>query len=537
MVDATAFVQGFDIVVCGAGAAGCVVAGRLAADPDLKVLLLEAGDEGDVEEVRNPRIWMRNIASERDWDFRSEPCSGLNGRRAPLPMGRVMGGGSAINGLVWARGHKSDFDLWAAESGDEGWSYEAAVALYKRIEDWDGPASPLRGTGGPMRITLPQDPVPVVHGLLDAAAEQGIPPVADHNAEAMASDGCAAIANVNIARDGARITTASAYVAPRRHQPNLTVVTGARVRRVRIENGRASAVEFDHAGAVHTARARHEVVLSLGAINTAKVLMQSGIGDSAHLAAFGIPLVQHLPGVGQNLQDHILVAGCVFEYRTPEAPRNNSAEFTFFCKSDPSLPAPDLQPMLEECAFGSEITRPAYDLPVDPSHAFTLAPGLLRPKSRGQVLLTGAGPDDPLRIEAKFLSAEEDVTALIRCIEICRAMGHSDALKPFVKRELMPGPLDPAQMVAFLRNAAGTYFHATCTAKMGRDPMSVVDGALKVHGIAGLRVADGSIMPAIAGGNTLAPCVLIGERAADLIGRDLAFSPSLKAPERDGALA
>ncbi|MFG1294523.1 GMC family oxidoreductase [Xanthobacter variabilis] len=537
MLDAPAFQEGFDIVVCGAGAAGCVVAGRLAADLHLKVLLLEAGGEGDVEEVRNPRIWMRNIASERDWDFRSEPCTGLNGRRAPLPMGRVMGGGSAINGLVWARGHKSDFDLWAAESGDAGWSYESAVAIYKRIEDWDGPASPLRGTGGPMRITLPENPIPVVHGLLDAAEEQRIPKVADHNAEALAGDGCAAIANVNIARDGSRITTASAYVAPRRHQPNLVVVTGARVRRVSIENGRATAVEFDQGGAVHTVRARHEVVLSLGAINTAKVLMQSGIGNAAHLKQFGIPLARHLPGVGQNLQDHILVAGCVFEYRTPEPPRNNSAEFTFFCKSDPSLPAPDLQPMLEECAFGSEITRPAYNLPVDPAHAFTLAPGLLRPKSRGQVLLTGAGPDDPLRIEANFLSAEEDVTALIRCIEICRAMGHSEALKPFVKRELMPGPLDPAEMVTFLRNAAGTYFHATCTAKMGRDEMAVVDGSLKVHGIAGLRVADGSIMPAIAGGNTLAPCVLIGERAADLIARDLASSSSLKAPERDGACA
>ncbi|WP_234051465.1 MULTISPECIES: GMC family oxidoreductase [unclassified Xanthobacter] len=537
MLDAPAFQEGFDIVVCGAGAAGCVVAGRLAADLHLKVLLLEAGGEGDVEEVRNPRIWMRNIASERDWDFRSEPCTGLNGRRAPLPMGRVMGGGSAINGLVWARGHKSDFDLWAAESGDAGWSYESAVAIYKRIEEWDGPASPLRGTNGPMRITLPENPIPVVHGLLDAAEEQGIPKVADHNAEALAGDGCAAIANVNIARDGSRITTASAYVAPRRHQPNLTVVTGARVRRVSIENGRATAVEFDRGGAVHTVRARHEVVLSLGAINTAKVLMQSGIGNAAHLKQFGIPLARHLPGVGQNLQDHILVAGCVFEYRTPEPPRNNSAEFTFFCKSDPSLPAPDLQPMLEECAFGSEITRPAYNLPVDPAHAFTLAPGLLRPKSRGQVLLTGAGPDDALRIEANFLSAEEDVTALIRCIEICRAMGHSEALKPFVKRELMPGPLDPAEMVTFLRNAAGTYFHATCTAKMGRDEMAVVDGSLKVHGIAGLRVADGSIMPAIAGGNTLAPCVLIGERAADLIARDLSSSSSLKAPECDGACA
>lgn len=511
----------FDVVICGGGTAGCVIAGRLAGDPDLKILLLEAGGTGDVPEVSDPTIWMRNIGSERDWRFVSEPCAGLNGRRAPLPMGRALGGGSAVNGLVWARGHKADFDLWEAESGDSGWGYESAVAIYRRIEDWTGPASALRGQGGPMRITLPEAPVPVVGALLDACPAFGVPRVDDHNAEAMASDGCCAVANVNIAADGTRVSTFTAYLKPRLGQPNLTVLTGATTRRVLIENGRAVGVEFEHDGVVQVARSRHEIVLSMGAINTPKTLMLSGIGDAGALSALGIDVVRHLPGVGQNFQDHILVAGCVFEYREPEAPRGNSAEFTFFTKSDPSLPAPDLQPILEECAFGSEITGPAYGLPADPSLAFTLAPGLIRPKSRGHVALTGARPEDPVRVHANFLGEEEDVRALLHCLDLCRDIGHSEALKPFVKRELMPGPLGASEKLAFLRNASGTYFHETCTAKMGRDAMSVVDGSLRVYGVEGLRVADGSIMPAIAGGNTMAPCALIGERAAELIARDL----------------
>ncbi|MFD1702560.1 GMC family oxidoreductase [Methylopila henanensis] len=543
MASANRLSKDYDVIVCGGGSAGCVVASRLAADPDLEVLLIEAGGMDDAPEVRDPTIWMRNIGSERDWGFASEPCPGLNGRRAPLPMGRVLGGGSSVNGLVWARGHKSDFDLWEAETGDPGWGYEAAVDLYRRIEDWDGPASPLRGVGGPMSITLPKDPIPVVHGLLADACELGVPAVADHNAEAMAGDGCCAIANVNVDRDGQRVSTATAYLRPKIGQPNLTVVTHALTRRVVIENGRAVAVEFEHDGEIRLARARHEIVLSLGAINTPKTLMLSGIGDAAALRRLGLPVVQHLPGVGQNFQDHILVAGCVFEYREPSAPRNNSAEFTIFCKSEASLTRPDLQPILEECAFGSEVTRPAYDLPVDPSACFTLAPGLIRPKSRGHVALTGARPEDPVKVHANFLSEEADVRALLRCVEICREIGHSDALRPFVKRELMPGPLSAREMLTFLRNAAGTYFHQTCTAKMGRDPMSVVDGSLKVYGVDGLRVADGSIMPEVAGGNTMAPCVLIGERAADLIARalatktDLPSRTDLASRQLDGAAA
>jgi choline dehydrogenase len=433
-------------------------------------------------------------------------------------MGKVLGGGSSINGLIWARGHQQDFEHWAEVTGDPGWNYDSAVALYKELEDWDGPRNEkLRGTGGPIYLTLPRNPVPVAEALVAAAGSAGIPGVADLNAEAMEGPGAAGIPNVTVRGDNERVSMATAFIQPKLGRPNLTVILGATVQRLALKGTRATGVEILYEGRRQTVEATREVVLSLGAINTPKVLMLSGIGNAPDLARHGITTIQHLPGVGRNYQDHILVAGCVFEYRRPEPPRNNSAEFTFFWKSNPGLPSPDLQPVLEEKPFGSEVTAKQYGLPVDPASCWTLAPGLIRPESRGHLELTGSDPDDPVIIHANFLSAEADVTALIRAIELCRDLGNAPELRDFVKREIMPGPLAGPEMVNFLRNAAGTYFHQTCTAKMGRDADSVVDGSLKVYGIEGLRIADGSVMPMISSGNTMAPCALIGARAAKLI--------------------
>lgn len=509
--------RGFDFIICGGGTSGCVVARRIAENLNATVLLLEAGGDERVDAVRNATDWMNNIGSARDWQFEAEPAASLSGRRAALPMGKVLGGGSSVNGLIWARGHKHDFDAWAEQTGDPGWNYEAVLEIYKRIEQWDGTPDPKRrGSAGPVYVTKPCDPIPLTAALMAAAQQAGIPAVEDLNGAAMEGAGNCGIPNVTVRGRNERVSMAGAYLRPIMAQSNLTVELGATVRRLQFEGTRVVGVEFALEGKVQRARANCEVILSLGAIHTPKVLMLSGIGDERELKRHDIDRVQHLPGVGQNFQDHILVAGCVWEYRTPEPPRNNSAEFTFFSKSAAALATPDLQPVLEERAFGSEVTRRDYALPVDPAAAWTLAPGLVRPASRGHIALSGNRFEDPVKIHANFLSDPRDVRALLRAVAVCREIGNATALREFAKREIMPGPLNAAAMERWLRNAAGTYFHQTCTAKMGRDAMSVVDGSLRVYGIEGLRIADGSVMPQITTGNTMAPCVLIGERAAEL---------------------
>jgi choline dehydrogenase len=296
-------------------------------------------------------------------------------------------------------------------------------------------------------------------------------------------------------------------------RPNLTVLTHALVTKLTLEGKRATGVEIAFDGQIQRITAGLEVVLSLGAMHTPKVLMLSGIGDQAELQRLGIPVVQHLPGVGQNFQDHFGI-GCIWEYQQPLPIRNNGGEATFFWKSNPSLDTPDLQTCQGELPFSTAETAAKFN---PPAASWTLFGGVVRPKSRGQIRLTGPNPDDPVQIEANTLSHPDDLKAAIACVELCREIGNSTPLRPFTKREVMPGNLRGAALEDFVRDATATYFHQTCTAKMGRDSMSVVDAQLKVYGIDNLRIADGSIMPRVTTGNTMAPCIIIGERAAEAL--------------------
>ena len=503
----------YDFVVCGSGSSGSVVAARAAENPDVSVLLVEAGGADDAPEVVKPGLWPDNLGSERDWAFAAEPSAHVNGRSLELNMGKGLGGGSSINVMFWARGHQTDWDYFAAEADDNAWSYQSVLDIYRRIEDWNGFRDPdYRGSGGPVYVKPAPDPNPIAPAFLEGARAAGVPTYNSHNGVMMEREGGASIVDLR-ARDGRRQSVFASYVRPLLDRPNITVLTDAMVTRVTFSGNTATGIEFTHGGSTHSVGAAYEVIVSLGAINTPKLLMQSGVGDVDELRRFGIPTVAHLPGVGQNYQDHPRI-DCVWEHREPVAPRNNGGEATMFWRSDPARGTPDLQICLAEFPITSAENAAEYAIP---AHGWTMCLGVVRPKSRGRVRLTGPGPGDPVAIEANMLADADDMKAAAAGVELCRDIGNSASLRPFVKREVMPGDLSGEALEHFIRNAAETYWHHTGTAKMGRDDMAVVDGNLKVFGLERIRIADGSIMPRVTTGNTMAPCVIIGERASEIL--------------------
>ena len=503
----------FDYIVCGAGTSGCVVAGRLAADPKTRVLLLEAGGSDETDLIMNPNRWPMTLGSELDWGFVTEPNPHLNGRTILYSMGKVLGGGSSINVSTWSRGHQADWDFYASESGARTWGYEAVLDVYRRrIEAWAGSPDPdYRGTGGMVHVQSAADPHPFSFALLEGAESVGLQRFPNPNGRMMEAAGGCALVDETV-RNGRRESIFRSYVYPLMAQPNITVLTGALATRIRFDRHRAIGVELQYRGKTLLVDAAREVILSLGAIYTPKLLMQSGVGDETELQRVGIPVLQALPGVGRNLHDHVSF-GCIWENTDKAPPGVPRSQTACFWKTSAALDAPNFYAYAKQ---GPSATPEISARFKPPTASWSLMVGM-RPKSRGTIHLTGADPADPIRIDANYLGDPQDLRDLVAGLSMAREIGNSTALRPFTGREVAPGSLGAAELERFFRDGLGTFWHQSGTAKMGRDAMSVVDGQLRVYGVDGLRIADASIMPRVTTGNTMAPCVVIGEQAAALL--------------------
>jgi choline dehydrogenase len=519
----------YDYVVVGAGSSGCVVASRLSRTAS--VLLIEAGgldtapDVGEL--IAQPRHALRAVADARlGVPYATVPQPGLGGRATWIHRGVVRGGCSAVNGMVYVRGNRRDYDRWAA-LGNAGWSYSDVLPAFTRSERWAGGASPYHGTDGPLDVRLVPDPTPVARAFVQAAAETGFRDSAlEWDFNGARQEEAAGLYQMTVTPEGRRASAASAFLGPAARPGALTVKTGVRARRVVLERDRAVAVQGVEAGAPVTYRAEREVVLSAGAFESPKLLLLSGIGPAAHLSAVGLRTLADLPGVGQNLHDHLMIP---IYHQATGAPGRSAfiAEAGLFARTHPS--PDDLAPDLQYHALGA---MPCFG--VDPAETpnFVLCPALVKPASRGSLRLASSRPEDAPVIDPAYLREPSDVEVLAAGIELARELAAAPALRPFCAGAspfAVPNPFDltawlgvPARgaaLRAFVRAAAATVWHPVGTCRMGTDPLAVVDPALRVHGVQGLRVADASVMPVIVSGNTNAACIMIGERCAELMSR------------------
>lgn len=508
--------RAYDYIVVGAGSAGCALVGTLAKrDPSAQILLLEAGGWDKAESVNNPGLWFTNLGTKRDWGDVAIPSPGVNNRAIPEHTGRVIGGGSSINATIWARPFKADLDHWAEASGDKRWGYKHGLELFKDAEDWQGkPNKKYRGTGGPVWVQPSADPLPLAAAALDGMREVGLPVLDDLNGKREVTGNGFGYMN-QIIKDGRRQSMARAFLYPVLKRDNVTVLANTQVNRIMLRGKTAVGVECVRNGRKRVFRARGEVILSTGGFNTPKLLMLSGIGKAAHLRDHNIDVEVHSPEVGDNVQDHILHGGCLYESPTPIQPRNSAANVSGYYKTDPKLELPDVSLVQIEIPYASEVIAAQY---APPPNTWALCAGLVAPKSRGTVRLASANPGKRPVVDMKFLSHPDDVAALKRSIEIARSVAATNAMKPHVVREVAPGKtLAGAELTDFVRNGATTYFHSSGACRMGKDDRAVVDAELRVNGVRNLRIADSTIMPRIVAVPTMPACVLIGLRMAELL--------------------
>ena len=538
----------YDYIIVGAGTAGCVLANRLSADPTVSVLMLEAGGKDDYIWTKIPVGYLYCIGNPKvDWGFKTEPEPGLNGRAIDYPRGKVLGGCSSINGMIYMRGQARDYDHWA-QLGNPGWGWYDVLPYFLKSEDNLAlEPSDLHARGGEWRIENPRISWEILDAFMDAAVEAGLPRVDDFNTGNNEGVG---YFHVNQKR-GWRWNSSRGFLKPIQNRPNLRVVTGAHTKRVTIKDGKATGVVFDHGGIEQVADALSEVILAAGAVSSPTILQLSGIGPGDALRELGIAVQHVLPGVGGNLQDHLQIR-CAYRVEGVETlnERANSligkmgigleyllfqrgpmtmapSQLGAFARSDPSYDTPNIQYHVQP------LTLDKFGEPLHTFPAFTASVCNLRPESRGTIRLRSSDPYDSPAIRPNYLSAERDKQVAAQSVRFTRDIVNQPALAKYNPQEFKPGlELETQEdLVKAAGDISSTIFHPIGTCKMGDDPMAVVDGRLRVHGLRGLRVVDASVMPSITSGNTNSPTLMIAEKASEMIKADRLQQPTASAAE------